>query len=896
MNFGNKVAISGNSIIVSGREFNDEGTGRDKLYIFEKDPGDDWVSATESYVLTYPFSALSLSARFGEFDVIDNELVVLTYGNQSAKIEVYTKSAGVYSLTQTINTPNGFNGQRYTWKIAFSPGVILIASDQFEHQDRQIGGAFIYEKHLESYPTSPKVLKAVKEGTQNWSGFGAAIAMSNNTVFIKGFKENGNLYSQSFYVFEKPLEGWTDATLPIMFEAPGYFDSNGKLVANDNYLFSTGFNFLNIVGFKKSVGGWSSEAMRFVLNDESLAEKSSIGWQLKLEGSHLIVGCPSRVSVKGLGRELIVDYFSATQAWETTEVTQKLINHVSDINATDDFFGEVFSVYGDRLAISAIGDDKHGLNSGVVYLFDAKGERIEPDFKIHNPEESNSTGFGRSLAMGDSIIFIGAPFKDSLNADGTTAFFNIGAVYVYRLTTNGWEYSTQILAPKMRPQINFGRQVAWTPGYCAVTEFYSGSSESIGRVHIYKENVTTKQFLYLATLDPSVHLRSDFFGKSMVMNDSLMVIGTGNFAPNVSYRLSAYVFKKKEEWKNATEDARLYATDSGWSDRFGASVSLYDQYIVVGAPYSPGLDPRPIPRDYLITGAAYIFKQPAGGWKGQLTEIAKLTPEDPTEFGTFGTTVIIDHNDIFIGSPNRFDTYNLSSNLTNNDNSLIPGKVYHYKKPIGGEWETTNQALRQIQSFDPDIIDAYGASMFITDRYLYVGAMLDNTSAGYRTGSVQTMMQLPVIDSPSKVVCLDQSPFKLFGFPKNGNWTGSGIDPVTGIFNPAIAGVGIHTINYERSGCETSVQIEVLNNDLLISQRSSAVQVKCIGTSVPLVFESNADKYDYTWYFKESSDKKFVKTDSLKQSITAIKPGFYQVIVDRGVCPDHVEQFTIVDE
>ena len=80
--------------------------------------------------------------------------------------------------------------------------------------------------------------------------------------------------------------------------------------------------------------------------------------------------------------------------------------------------------------------------------------------------------------------------------------------------------------------------------------------------------------------------------------------------------MSVYVFKKKGEWKNATEDAHLYSSDSRWSDRFGASVSMYGDYIVVGAPYSPGFDPRPIPRNYVIPGAAYIYKRPKGGWKG----------------------------------------------------------------------------------------------------------------------------------------------------------------------------------------------------------------------------------------------------------------------------------------
>ena len=145
-------------------------------------------------------------------------------------------------------------------------------------------------------------------------------------------------------------------------------------------------------------------------------------------------------------------------------------------------------------------------------------------------------------------------------------------------------------------------------------------------------------------------------------------------------------------------------SDSGWSDRFGASVSMYGVYIVVGAPYSPGFDPRPIPRNYVIPGAAYIYKRPEGGWKGSLTEIAKLSPSDPVELATYGSSVAIDHNDIFIGAPSVYQQYNYTDKFTNHDKTLIPGKVYHYTRQAGG-WVTTNQEKRQLLSFEPEIVD-----------------------------------------------------------------------------------------------------------------------------------------------------------------------------------------------
>ncbi len=495
--------------------------------------------------------------------------------------------------------------------------------------------------------------------------------------------------------------------------------------------------------------------------------------------------------------------------------------------------------------------------------------------------------------MGDRVMFIGAPYKDSVGNDGVAKYYNIGKVYVYRQTSMGWSYSSQIIAPFVHSETTFGQQVVWSNGYCAVTEFYGGSSESVGRVHIYKENLSNGKFEYIATLDPATHLRFDYFGQSMVMTDSMMVIGTGNYAPDASYRTSVYVFKRKGEWKNATEDASLRASDSGWSDRFGKSVSMYGDYIVVGAPYAPGFDNRPIPRSYIIPGAVYIYKKPAGGWKGVLTEMAKLTPSDPMDFGTFGSSVVIDHNDIFIGSPNVYEQYNVTDKLVDTDNSLFPGKVYHFKKPAG-EWATTNKEQRQIYSFEPEKIDGYGASLFLSDRYLYVGAMLDDTQSGFRTGSVQTMMQLPIIDEPP-VICSDQPVVKLFGFPKNGQWSGRGITPA-GTFSPEVAGPGIHTITYERSGCRDTVLVEVKPGVLTITEKSEDIQTKCVRANIPITFDSNEDPTSYKWYFKETLDGQFSKIDSLKETISAGKPGYYEVRVEREVCPARSYTFSIVDE
>jgi hypothetical protein len=266
----------------------------------------------------------------------------------------------------------------------------------------------------------------------------------------------------------------------------------------------------------------------------------SVGHRIALSGQHLIVACPPAHMTSGYGDEMIADYYSSSGAWEDASLQyNQMIREVS-VNASDDLFGAGMAARNNFLAVTASKDDEMGVNAGVVYIYDIASGDDEPLQKIYAPEIENDTGFGNSLALGDSVMFIAAPFKDSISADQTRKFSGIGQVYVYRLASDGWKYHSQIVAPNIHSETYFGQNVVCSPGYVAVSEFYPGSSESVGLVHVYKKNAAGK-FIYIATMRPSTQLRSDSFGRAMVMNDTMMVIGTGNGAVSSSYRMRVVV-------------------------------------------------------------------------------------------------------------------------------------------------------------------------------------------------------------------------------------------------------------------------------------------------------------------------------------------------------------------
>ena len=251
-------------------------------------------------------------------------------------------------------------------------------------------------------------------------------------------------------------------------------------------------------------------------------------------------------------------------------------------------------------------------------------------------------------------------------------------------------------------------------------------------------------------------MRHHFFGGSMIMNDSLMVIGTTTGEIHRDYRMKVYIYHKKGEWKNATEDARLIPEQKNWLDGFGYSIALNHEYIAVGAPGYPGVISGPA--SVQSTGAVYIFQKPVHGWTGTISEAVQLLPADPSDFTYFGQSLAMNESDLYVGAPHSVLLANRVDFLSNDDNRIKPGAVYHYRKPANG-WKSMPVQHRKYFSEGPDWLDGFGSALLFHENQLYVSAVLDDTRAGSESGSVQVMQQrldvnpLLTITSPDSAFC-----------------------------------------------------------------------------------------------------------------------------------------------
>ena len=155
------------------------------------------------------------------------------------------------------------------------------------------------------------------------------------------------------------------------------------------------------------------------------------------------------------------------------------------------------------------------------------------------------------------------------------------------------------------------------------------------------------------------------FGNAVAVSGDTMVVGAQFDGTTASQAGAAFVFVF--DGANWNQQARLLANDGAVADKFGSSVAISGDTIVVGAfnanaPLSNG-------------GAAYVFVRMGTTWTFQ----QKLTANDGTADDEFGIAAAIDGETIIIGA----DHADLPANSA-------AGAAYVFRR-IGSAWTQTQR-------------------------------------------------------------------------------------------------------------------------------------------------------------------------------------------------------------
>ncbi len=184
---------------------------------------------------------------------------------------------------------------------------------------------------------------------------------------------------------------------------------------------------------------------------------------------------------------------------------------------------------------------------------------------------------------------------------------------------------------------------------------------------------------------------------------------------------AAYVFVRDgDTW---SQQAFLKASNAQAEDRFGSSVAISGDTIVVGAPRessnATGINGDQANNEGTYSGAVYVFVRSGNTWSQQ----AYLKSMNSGPVDLFGTDVAIESDTVIVGAPQESSSTR-SINGASNENALQSGAAYVFVRN-GSSW--SQQAF--IKASNADSEDFFGAQLAFDGQTLLVGATGESAHA-----------------------------------------------------------------------------------------------------------------------------------------------------------------------
>jgi hypothetical protein len=305
------------------------------------------------------------------------------------------------------------------------------------------------------------------------------------------------------------------------------------------------------------------------------------------------------------------------------------------------------------------------------------GKASKPDGNDH---------FGSSVALSGDTIAVGVPEEEG------------GAVYVFVRTGTAWSRQGEPLKGTGVSGERFGYAVALS-GDTLVVGAPRNSADvgpDPGAVFVFRRDNTGLWHKQAKPLDSGG--ASDRFGIAVALSGNSVVVGApgatcdGGFSANAVG--TVYAFTCTDTSCDSGVPVPQPGTP-GVEDRFGCSLALSSNLLVVGA---PGKD--------ILAGAVYAFAGTGTSWAPQGPLLKASNPEGGDEFGA---SVALSGTTLAVGAPDEDDS---------------SGTVYLFDWN-GSSWTRT----APVKAPNAGAHDNFGTSIALSDKMLVVGSPDEKSKA-----------------------------------------------------------------------------------------------------------------------------------------------------------------------
>jgi len=423
---------------------------------------------------------------------------------------------------------------------------------------------------------------------------------------------------------------------------------------------------------------------------------AALGASVALTADTLVVGASGESSTaRGVNMAGSADSSAASSGavyvyrWNGTAWRQEA--YIKSSNSEEgDAFGSSVAIYGDTLAVSALGESSNATSvngdqnnnsspgSGAVYVFQRTGSTWTQQAYLKASNAEREDRFGSSLSLFGDYLAVGATSEDSglVSNQADNSKLNSGAAYVFHRSGTAWTQEAYLKAGYPDYDDQFGGSLSLSGDTLAVGA--SGeSSDAVGIDGAQNNNNTYGSgAVYVFTRSgtswaPQAFIKGSYsgarfaFGTSVSLSGSLLAVG----APNAGAigignegKGGFYIFERNGiTWR---EISAGNASDLVAGDQFGHTVAISGNRVAVG-----------VPAQASGKGAVYIYEGSGMSWSRTIT----FPGGDPGD--GFGSSVALAGQTLAVGAPGEASKATGINQDAADNSAAGAGAAYVFRQP-----------------------------------------------------------------------------------------------------------------------------------------------------------------------------------------------------------------------
>lgn len=599
--FGSSLALQKPYLLIGAKNTNTQTTQQSgALYIFKQ-------TQTFDEILKFQPATLQTNDYFGSSVAIANNLIAIGSANpENGSISIYQ-----FNEDETLNPLNiygGYTSSPYLGRnMAFDNTTLITSSDLFTYIiDMQPSQrTYLYNfKPLFEYEEQLTNSFFLPLETASPSQEEILLSLNGEDKYLFEIISN-TLRFKSLVDFENPQDKNHDNTYKITAEL-----QTQKLPLQD---FNSSIKVINRDYF---------EVAKLDTNEQQ--EDGKVGSSVAMDNNLIVIGTTNNIN----------DTFNSGSVYIFEQIDENQTRQIAKIQADDaqedDYFGASVAIKNNLIVVGAPQEDSQAEDAGSVYIFKHQTDNsVQQIQKIQAQDSNESNFFGNSVAIDGNYIVVGAPYANSEEERS-------GAVYLFKYITDDQILQLAKIVPEdIQTDDNFGISVAISGDYIAVGA--NGKENRRGSAYLFKR-INDEEIIELSTLKTEEELEEeDQFGSTIAIDQDLIAVGSPSLYKEQNNEGKVYLFKNIDD--NIVLLPTIQADNKSQNDNFGASISLHNNLLIVGAPNKNN--------EEYNSGSAYLFEI-NNEMPQQLFELNIFALNENAEFGK---SVAINNNYFIVGVP-----------------------------------------------------------------------------------------------------------------------------------------------------------------------------------------------------------------------------------------------------